>query len=104
MEASIYRLRLQDILAVCVLALLALGVIMVQSASASVTADARWVWSPLAIKHMTFVAASIVTFFVVGRIGYNRLARQGTPWLRSPVLWAFVISGAGCALVLVPHV
>ena len=104
MEASIYRLRLQDILAICVLALLSLGVIMVQSASTSVTADARWVWSPLSIKHMTFVAASIVTFFIVGRLDYRRLSYEASSWLRSPVLWAFLIAAASCALVLVPHV
>jgi cell division protein FtsW (lipid II flippase) len=37
MEASIYRLRDRDILAVCVLALLVLGVVMVQSASATLS-------------------------------------------------------------------
>ncbi len=39
MEASIFRLRHRDILAICVLSLLALGVLMVQSASTSV---GRW--------------------------------------------------------------
>src|SRR4051812_34179858 len=37
MEASIYRLRDRDILAVCVLALLVMGVVMVQSASATLS-------------------------------------------------------------------
>src|SRR3954471_20932367 len=37
MEASIYRMRQQDVLTVCVLALLALGAVMVQSASVSLT-------------------------------------------------------------------
>src|SRR6185503_21120527 len=37
MEDSIYRLRHGDILTLCVLALLALGVIMVQSASMNAT-------------------------------------------------------------------
>ena len=37
MEASIYRMRDRDVLAVCVLALLVLGVVMVQSASATLS-------------------------------------------------------------------
>ena len=37
MEASIYRMRHQDVLAVCVVALLSLGVVMVQSASTSLS-------------------------------------------------------------------
>src|SRR5215207_8041763 len=37
MESSIYRMRLRDVLTVCVLALLGLGVVMVQSASTSLT-------------------------------------------------------------------
>src|SRR5688572_2540914 len=35
MDASIYRMRLRDVLTICVLALLALGAVMVQSASTS---------------------------------------------------------------------
>src|SRR5688572_3334602 len=38
MDASIYRMRHQDVLALCVLALLGLGVVMVQSASLVVDA------------------------------------------------------------------
>src|SRR5687767_9575372 len=37
MECSIYRMRQRDVLTVCVLALLCLGVVMVQSASTSLT-------------------------------------------------------------------
>jgi cell division protein FtsW len=37
MESSIYRMRQRDVLTVCVLALLCLGVVMVQSASTSLT-------------------------------------------------------------------
>jgi len=54
-DASIYRLRLQDILAICVLALLAFGLLMVQSASTSVTADPHFQWSPLGMKDLIFV-------------------------------------------------
>ena len=37
MDCSIYRLRQRDLLTICVLALLALGVVMVQSASTTLT-------------------------------------------------------------------
>jgi len=40
MDASIYRMRHRDILAICVLALLALGIVMVQSASSAVDGPA----------------------------------------------------------------
>ena len=42
MDVSIYRLRHRDILTVCVLALLGLGIVMVQSASMKVTGDPAW--------------------------------------------------------------
>lgn len=104
MEASIYRLRLRDILAVCVLALLGLGVIMVQSASSSVMADPKFQWSPLGLKHLMFVGISIPTFFIVGRINYAWLGAPRSSALRSPVLWVYMVTVGICALVLVPHV
>ena len=114
MEASIYRLRQRDILAVCVLTLLAMGVIMVQSASMTVarpTGDAKvaapqdlWQWTPLGLKHLLFVALSVPTFFAVGRIDYEWLVRTRRTAFRSPVFWFFVIAAVTCALVLVPHV
>ena len=71
MDASIYRLRVQDVLTGCVLALLAFGLLMVQSASTSVTADPKFQWSALALKDLTFIALSIPTFFFVGRVDYQ---------------------------------
>ena len=104
MDASIYRLRLQDILAICVMALLAFGAIMVQSASSSVLAEPKWQWSALGLKDLIFVGLSIPTFFIVGRIDYTWLAKPRTTALLSPIFWAFLISAGACALVLVPHV
>jgi cell division protein FtsW len=103
-DASIYRLRLQDILTVCVLALLAFGLLMVQSASTSVTADPKFQWSALGMKDLMFVGLSIPTFFIVGRINYEWFGRQRESLFRSPVLWVFVLSAGACALVLVPHI
>jgi cell division protein FtsW len=104
MDASIYRLRLRDILTICVLALLAFGVLMVQSASANVMADAKYYFSPPGMKQLIFVGLSIPTFFIVGRINYAWFGRVRASKLRSPVVWAFIIAAVACTLVLVPHV
>ena len=104
MDASIYRLRLRDILTVCVFALLAMGVLMVQSASTNVTAEAKWQWSLLGQKHLIYVGCSILAFFIVGRCDYARLGRPAVSLWRSPIFWFFFISLATCAVVLVPHV
>jgi hypothetical protein len=45
MDVSIYRLRQRDILALCVMGLLLLGIVMVQSASMSVTGKLGWGWT-----------------------------------------------------------
>src|SRR5579864_5999814 len=113
MEASIYRLRLRQVLATCVLALLTLGVVMVQSASMRVShlqdpapaePAAGGHWSPEGSKQLLFVGLSILTFFVVGRIDYSRLSRPDGSRLRSPILWAYLIAAASCALVHVPGI
>lgn len=104
MDASIYRLRLRDILAICVLALLALGVLMVQSASANVTTDAKFYLSPPGLKQLIFVGLSLPTFFIVGRLDYAWLGRIRDSSLRSPIVWAVLLAAGACAMVLVPHV
>jgi cell division protein FtsW len=102
MEASIYRLRHRDILAVCVLSLLAIGAIMVQSASSSVTGELKWQWSTMGAKHLRFVIASATTFLFVGCFDYAWLARSRKTIWRSPILWAMVIAIVMCMAVLVP--
>jgi cell division protein FtsW len=104
MDASIYRLRLGDILAICVLALLVFGVLMVDSASASVTNQARFYLSAPGLKQLIFVGLSIPTFFIVGWIDYSWLGKPRSSKLRSPAFWAFLLAAGACALVLVPHV
>ncbi|HSZ59306.1 MAG TPA: putative lipid II flippase FtsW [Tepidisphaeraceae bacterium] len=104
MDASIYRLRLRDLLALCVLALLAFGLIMVQSASSTAVSDPKLQWSPLGWKDLIFVGLSIPTFFIVGHVNYEWLARRRNSVLTSPIFWAFVIAAGTCALVLVPHI
>jgi cell division protein FtsW len=158
MDASIYRLRHRDILALCVLSLLCLGIVMVQSASAVIDAprdvvqvkgqpdteqpfdysiegevrqtedgyevvaaggrvhrlseddvlsverrsDSMWTWSPRGTKHLTFAAVAVLTFFVVGKLNYERLAGTGRPFWRAPAVWAMAAAVFMCALVLVP--
>jgi cell division protein FtsW len=104
MDASIYRIGIKDILAFCVLALLAFGLLMVQSASSSAVGDPKFGWSPLGSKDLIFVALSIPTFFIVGRFDYRWLAQQRGSAFRSPIVWAFLLAVIACALVLVPHV
>ena len=86
------------------LALLAFGLLMVQSASTSVTADPHFQWSPLGMKDLIFVALSIPTYFIVGRINYQWIGLQRSSLLKSPIFWMFILSALACALVLVPHI
>jgi cell division protein FtsW len=104
MEATIYRLRHRDILALCVLSLLAIGAIMVQSASSGITGNLKWQWSILGAKHLRFVVASAITFLIVGRFDYSWLARNRSSILRSPILWALLIAIVLCTAVLIPGV
>jgi cell division protein FtsW len=108
MESSIYRLRAQDILVLCVLALLGLGIIMVQSASTSLGTplDGRggWHWTIVGAKQFKFALAAFLVFVAIGRFDYNFFAMRGSSWLRSPIMWALVIAGIACLLVLVPGI
>jgi cell division protein FtsW len=102
MEDSIYRLRHRDILALCVLALLALGIVMVQSAAMNVTGDPHWQWTQRGTRHLLYAAVAIATFFLVGRFDYARLFRR-LSWF-NPIIWFLAVSGVMCLLVLVPHI
>src|SRR5688572_7483260 len=80
MDPSIYRLRQADILAFCVLALLCLGMIMVQSAAMNVTGQAGWRWTPMGTKQFAFCFVGLAAFFVLGRFDYHRLNRPLEKW------------------------
>jgi cell division protein FtsW len=106
MDSSIYRLRNSDILALCVLGLLSLGVVMVQSAAVNVataTADG-WSWAGAGPKQLVFALAAAGVFFLVGGVDYSRLCKPAKNWRRSPMVWALAIAVACNLLVLVPHV
>jgi cell division protein FtsW len=104
MEVSIYRLRTRDVLTLCVLALLLLGVVMVQSASAGAAERTAWQWSSSAIKEIIFAAAGLATFLVVGCFNYAWLGRAAKTLVRNPIVWLLAIALLANVLVLVPHI
>jgi cell division protein FtsW len=102
MSPSIYRLRLQDILILCVLCLMFLGVLMVESAAMNVTGSPEWHWTQRGTWHVVYAAIGLATFLVVGHLDYNTLARgRGAG---APVLWFLGIAVLTCVLVLVPGI
>jgi cell division protein FtsW len=104
MDVSIYRLRQRDILTFCVLSLLCLGVIMVQSAAMKVTGSVGWQWTSLGFAHIRFVAFALAAFFVVGHIDYTRLVRANAAWWRQPIMWILCVAAFTCLIVLIPHI
>jgi cell division protein FtsW len=104
MEVSIYRVRHRDLLTLCVLALLCLGAVMVQSASTSLTGEVKWGWSQRGTRHLIYVGVAALTFLLVGHIDYAILARRATSLWRSPPLWLIAVAGILCAAVLVPGI
>src|SRR4051812_20344319 len=104
MDPSIYRLRQRDILTFCVLALLCLGMIMVQSASMNVTGNLGWRWNPLGLKQLGFCFVGMIAFLTVGHRDYAWLGSRSRSLLTHPVIWLVVLTAVLNALVLVPHV
>jgi cell division protein FtsW len=102
MEDSIYRLSYREILTLCVMGLLFLGIIMVQSASMHVTGQVGWQWTRTGAKHAGFAAVALMTFWLVGYFDYARLARKAL-W-HNPIIYLTAIAALACAVVLVPHV
>ena len=104
MSDSIYRLRAFDVLTLLVLALLAVGVIMVQSASQGVSGHMGFHLTDLGQKQLVFSALGVAIYFVCSRVDYARLLpRSRSAWACVP-LWLLLIAGVACAAVLVPHV
>ncbi len=104
MDLSIYRLRTRDILTLCVVSLLLLGVIMVQSASASVTGQDTSQWTAKGIKHALFALVSLITFLGIGAIDYGVLDRKPHHWWQSSIAWILIVAGIANLIVLIPHI
>ncbi len=103
MTDSIYRLRPADVLCLCVLSLLCLGVLMVESATMRVSTATGWQWSSEGAKQLVFAAGAAGVFLLVGRTDYRSL-NTGARWHARPAHWGMLIAAACCLLVLVPHV
>jgi cell division protein FtsW len=103
MTDSIYRLHHRDILCVCVLALLCLGVLMVDSATMRVTGNLSWHLSSDGQKQLVFAAVAMGVFLLVGRFDYTRLEIK-SDWKTSPITWMVLAAAGTCVLVLIPHV
>lgn len=104
MGVSIYRLRPSDLLTLCVLSLLALGVLMVESAGMRVTGNIKWSWNDVGTKQAMFAVVSAFAFLIVGRLDYAKLLRPTRNLLAQPVIWLLAISAFLCLIVLVPHI
>jgi cell division protein FtsW len=103
MTDSIYRLHHRDILCVCVMALLCLGVLMVDSATMRVSGNLRWHFTLDGQKQMIFAAVAMGVFFLVGQFDYRMLALRSN-WKTSPIVWLLLIAAATCIATLLPHV
>jgi cell division protein FtsW len=104
MDPSIYRLLLRDILTLCVLSLLLLGVLMVQSASMNVSGDVGWRWTVSGTRHAIFAGVALLTFFIVGHIDYRKMLSVSKNLLRNHVVWLLAVAFITSVLVLVPHI
>jgi cell division protein FtsW len=104
MDDSIYRLRHRDILTLCVLALLFLGVVIVQSASINISGEPAWQWTQRATRHVLYAAVAFATFMIVGQLNFAHLPRPQAPLWRQPILWLLLAAITTCVLVLVPSI
>jgi len=101
LQPSIYRLRLQDILTICVLGLLCLGILMVQSAAMNITEQTtQWHWTDRGAKHLLYVAIALLTFFAVGHLNFEKLAVCKNQLAIASIAVALLT----CILVLLPHI
>jgi cell division protein FtsW len=106
MDLSIYRLRNSDILILCVMALLALGVVMVQSAGANAAGGNAWGWSlgSVGTKQLIFAIGSFIAFLLIGRMDISWLGEAPRHWRSSPVVWAMIVAVICNTIVLIPHI
>ena len=90
----------------CVIALLALGVVMVQSASTNLGDLTAWHLSDRGEKHALFAVLSLLTFITVSRLDYRKLAgpADDAAWLKAPAVWVVVAAVALNLAVLMPGV
>jgi cell division protein FtsW len=104
---SIYRLRDRDLLVACVIGLIGLGVVMVQSAAFNIAAAGEtlpdlWSWTGRGTRHALFAALAVLTLVTASRLDYRRLTHDNA--FRSPATWLFGLAGLLCVAVLIPGI
>lgn len=104
MEDSIYRLRNHDVLTLAVVALLGVGVVMVQSASSNVTGDFGFRLTDLGQKQLMFAGIGLFVFTILRSIDYRRLLAGKKSIFTSLPIWLVVIATLLCVAVLVPGI
>ncbi|HEY0009413.1 MAG TPA: putative peptidoglycan glycosyltransferase FtsW [Tepidisphaeraceae bacterium] len=104
MDDSIYRIRNHDLLMLALMALLGLSVVMVQSASASISGDFSFNLTDLASKQLMFAGVGLVLFWVIRRTDYIHLLPGKNAILTAPPLWLMAIAAVACVAVLVPGI
>lgn len=105
MGLSIYRLRLQDVLALCVVSLILLGVLMVESAATRISGGATvWGFTDRGWKHLLTAILAIGVFVAASQVDHRYLfGSQRRKWVQ-PLLWAYVLAIVLCALTLIPGI
>lgn len=107
MQASIYRLEYRDLLTLCVLALLGLGALMVQSASFVPNGDTTFGLTTLGAKQLVYAGIGLAVYLSVGFMNYRKLlnpSREQLAWWRHPIVAILLLAVLACTLVLVPHI
>ena len=94
MGGSIYSLRSVHVLTLCVVGLLSVGLLMVQSASMTITGDpnVRFQWAGPAAKHALFVGLALIAYFTAAHVDYRKLIASGPSLLKSPIVWLMLIA------------
>ncbi len=117
MDDSIYRLRNHDLLLLVLLAILGLGIVMVQSASLGIRTPKLAVdgvpavddsmsfrLTDLGQKQLLFAGVGLVLFLIVRQVDYARLVPKSGSILRAPPVWCLLIAAAACVMVLIPGI
>jgi cell division protein FtsW len=87
-----------------VLALVGLGVLMVQSAAATTTGTVAWHWSALATRHLIYVGVALCAYFGVSRVDYAVFGQGGAGQWRNPTWWLLGSAFILCTIILIPNV
>ncbi|MEM6562241.1 MAG: FtsW/RodA/SpoVE family cell cycle protein [Planctomycetota bacterium] len=100
MPEIVEQLRARHALTLCVIGLLCVGVLIVESAAsniASADADDPWRWTPTGTRHALLAATALLCYWVGTRLEPTKLLGKLAPL-------AFVAAVVGCVVVLVPGV